>query len=86
MSAEKTLMEEFNGVGLSKPVTEKTVNSGITYRSLKAVNQRNGVRGIITVLALPGSPEQLRDQKAKPRVTNHAKVLNKIVTYFQLNV
>jgi len=79
----KVIGMELMQIGLSSSMSDKIVDSGMTYGRLKDVYRQKRLRGLLTALALPVSFQRMKDQKAKPRVTRHIKTLSTIITHFK---
>ena len=70
-------------VPVSNFMKEKLGKEGIDSNKLIEIHNRRGVRGLLTILALPKTFYQMKSKtKQKPRITKNLKVLSKVVNYF----
>lgn len=67
---------------ISVGMKEKSAKPGFDLRTLEDIYKKGGARGLLAMLALPSAYQQIGHKKSKPRVTKDAKVLTKIINFF----
>lgn len=67
---------------ISVGMKEKSAKAGFDLRTLEDIYKKGGARGLLAMLALPSAYQQIGHKKSKPRVTKDAKVLTKIINFF----
>ena len=49
---------------------------------MEEIYKKGGARGLLAILALPGTYKQMGRKNFKPRVTKNVKVLTKVFNFF----
>lgn len=69
-------------MAISEGMKDKIGKAGLDLTTMEEIYKKGGARGLLAILALPGTYKQMGRKNFKPRVTKNVKVLTKVINFF----